>query len=164
MLLPTKLHLQQFLHRPPSQGVCKDTTRLKQVWIPGDRARRNMSDKMLRSTMFSAQNSPTHFACRVLGHLDWAHPSQQLTSGHKSPGPRILPRPLKEILGQKRRWPYSRQQQSRVTFRPHARRYCTFQSWDVLPVGHPRFVERHEVDLARGPTLGAGEEYLEMKD
>ena len=29
-----------------------------------------------------------------------------------------------------------------------------------LPVGHPWFVERHEVDLARRTAFGAGEEHL----
>uniref|UniRef100_A0A2M3ZP20 Putative secreted peptide n=1 Tax=Anopheles braziliensis TaxID=58242 RepID=A0A2M3ZP20_9DIPT len=30
----------------------------------------------------------------------------------------------------------------------------------LLPVGHPRFVERHEVDLTRGATFGTAEEHL----
>jgi len=39
-------------------------------------------------------------------------------------------------------------------------RQCVATLSALLPVCHPRLVERHEVDLARGATLSAGEEYL----
>ena len=35
--------------------------------------------------------------------------------------------------------------------------YCTLLG---SPIGHTRLVERHEIDLARGSTLGRGEKYL----
>ena len=130
---------------------------------------------MLRSTMFLTQNSPTHFACRALGHLDCC-------LGH---GPPVT------IVDQ---WPWVTGAQSTAQAfegdsRAENKLVARFQAgeqegsllghtcadialsqvlegskgqgYPLLPVGHPRFVERHEVDLARGTTFGAGEEYLE---
>ena len=94
-----------------------------------------------------------------------AHLSPQLTTDHRVIWPRILPRPSKEILGLKRSWLDPTPDQKGSLLGHSCAGIAQFQVLVIhrLPVRHPRLVERHEVDLARGPTLGAGEEYLEIK-
>ena len=153
MLLPTKLHLflsSSFNCPPPRVCVRKDTTRLKQDWIPGHRARRNMRVTKCFVAQGFRPNIHRSKLCMpsLRAYLDLITGAQNTAQAFEGDS-----RAEKKVAI----FQASAEQGHFQATRAH--KYCTFESWDrVLPVGHPGFVERHEIDLGGGSAFDGRKE------